>query len=847
MIRVFTPAVFLVLMALCLSPLRAQTDDQLRQTIQVPQGPLGPALNLYALKANVTLYFDPSITNGKSTDGISGAYDVFEGFKTLLQGSGLTATEAGDGHYIITGDTSPSDNDAFMQLDVLKVQARDDRAEAMYDTPASVSVVTRDKIDRLPPRNTSDVLSSVSGVHTSQSRQDPGVSINIRGIQDFGRVNMMIDGTRQNFQKSGHGANGALYMDPQMLSGVDISKGPTSKAGGAAVIGGVVNFRTLEAEDLIKENEDQGARVRLATGTNAYHFSGNFAAAKKINERGSILAALGNKRVGEFKKGSVGGKATGKNTQTSSQTGNNQATTNYFEGVSRFTHQQQNSVLLKAQWQATENHQFKFSYIGFEAEFEDGSDFDNTAGNENLIRNDTFLTNYKWQPESDYFDFDASLYFTKTRNDQFRPESNGESSDAQKHGELDVQYEINTVGGTLTNQSLMDITNRESMLIWDVGSEFYYDWTRPEATRNTEGTGRADWFTGPTPEGDRKVASLFTQLEYAHNNGWSLMAGLRYDYFILEGDGQMRVGSIDNPPAIRPAKTDIYSNFKVARHDGFYSPTFKIAYYITDSIQLFSGYSEGVRPPSITETLMWGTHVGNSRYFFPNPDLKPEFSQSIEIGSNFKFIDALFNDDGLNLKAALFKNEVENFMVQAPIMLPSSILPDSRYSAFVNLEDKVTFSGYELQAEYTVKAFFSEMNITRTVTDLGKGGYSPYPLGSLVGYPATPYGSQEAGIMYVPSPEIKASWSNGVRLFDQTLTLGFRIRMEDNGGRGGTSYEDIVGWQVYDLWGSYEPRDWLTLNLSVDNIEDRNYAELNGTSYWVAPGRTAVAALTVKL
>lgn len=63
--------------------------------------------------------------------------------------------------------------------------------------------------------------------------------MNIRGMQDFGRVNVMIDGTRQNYQQSGHGSNGSVYLDPEMLGGVDISKGPTSTVGGAGMIAGL--------------------------------------------------------------------------------------------------------------------------------------------------------------------------------------------------------------------------------------------------------------------------------------------------------------------------------------------------------------------------------------------------------------------------------------------------------------------------------------------------------------------------------------------------------------------------------------------------------------------------------
>lgn len=169
-----------------------------------------------------------------------------------------------------------------MQLDPVRVQGKHDPKDEAYRAAGSVSVITREEMERLPPRNTADLFVSMPGVTANANRQNPGVAINIRGLQDFGRVNVMIDGARQNYQQTGHGSNGHVYVDPELLSQVTVSKGPSSTVGGAAMIGGTVNFSTLNPSDIIGDDKQAGARLNATTGTNAYDFSGSLAAALAV-------------------------------------------------------------------------------------------------------------------------------------------------------------------------------------------------------------------------------------------------------------------------------------------------------------------------------------------------------------------------------------------------------------------------------------------------------------------------------------------------------------------------------------------------------------------------------------
>ena len=100
------------------------------------------------------------------------------------------------------------------------------------------------------------------GVTTAETARDTAQSVNIRGLQDFGRVNVLIDGARQNFQRSGHNANGVFYLEPEMLKSVDITRGPTAMIYGSGAIGGVVAFSLLDADDILS----LASRRRCAAG-----------------------------------------------------------------------------------------------------------------------------------------------------------------------------------------------------------------------------------------------------------------------------------------------------------------------------------------------------------------------------------------------------------------------------------------------------------------------------------------------------------------------------------------------------------------------------------------------------
>ena len=75
-------------------------------------------------------------------------------------------------------------------------------------------------------RRRSDIFFGVPGVAVQSDAKRAATSVNIRGLQDFGRVAVIVDGARQNFQRSGHGTQSLFWIDPELIQQVDVIRGP---------------------------------------------------------------------------------------------------------------------------------------------------------------------------------------------------------------------------------------------------------------------------------------------------------------------------------------------------------------------------------------------------------------------------------------------------------------------------------------------------------------------------------------------------------------------------------------------------------------------------------------------
>lgn len=445
------------------------------------------------------------------------------------------------------------------------------RHDWTYRTPNSVSVISREQIDRMPPRHAADMLVETPGVYSAVSAQDPGLSVNIRGMQDFGRVNMMIDGMRQNFNENAHQQrNGNFYVDSELLSSVEIDKGPSSGVHGATAIAGSADFQTINYDDIILPGNDVGVRLRGTTGVggdaNGVHFIGSTAVAGRFGDNLELLAAKSRRSFGEY--------APGKRHQSydwlTAGVQDNPLEGEQELSTVKFTDTTQDSELFKARLGLPADQALEFTWLHSELDYNNTSDrrITNPATGEIIDEDDSYIRygdaraesesfglDYDYQPDSPWFDLHAKLYFVDTKN--HRNAGAGEGSlnmsdyawdngycespsseywitacDAGLGSRTDTR--IKTYGFLLENTSRFTLAGIDGFS-FDHGLEYFQDRGDSESADTRNGSAVDSAESTLQPNGKRDLASAFGNLTW-ENETWTLSAGLRYDDYRLKGN-----------------------------------------------------------------------------------------------------------------------------------------------------------------------------------------------------------------------------------------------------------------------------------------------------------------------
>ncbi|WP_025858931.1 TonB-dependent receptor [Pseudomonas sp. CHM02] len=814
--------------------------------LDIPAQSLGSAVLAFADQAGLQVLFDSQRLEGLQSTAVKGQFGVQEGLARLLGNTPVEYRFNGERQVTLT---RVEQSGAALALATTTITGRQPN-DWVYSTPHSVSVVGREQLDRNPPRHAAEMLEEAPGVYSAVSQQDPGLSVNIRGIQDYGRVNMSVDGMRQNYQQSGHQQrNGTLYVDSELLSEVVIEKGATSTMGGAGVIGGVANFRTVEAAHLLKDGKEIGGRIRLTTGlggrSNGTHFIGSSAFAVGTDVW-DMLVAASERHLGDYNpgtKGSIGDLRTGTSFLPNSQDRIKNTTVAYSGSVMR-------SRLLKLGINLPVDQRLQLSYLTTEVGYDDVNMM--TAEKAQLweklgssdVTAQNFALDYSYTPDNPLIDFKAKLYYVDTRNDQTtltRGSSKG----------YEVTYQTNTYGFQAQNISTFAL-GELSVLKANYGLEFFYDKVRPDSNQMVEAGSAvaASAAESITPEGDRALGSLFARLDYDYDDWLNLNAGLRYDRYRLRGETGLNTRTFIIGTT---RQVGLPMTYDVDREEGHFSPTFGLSIKPgVDWLQLFATYGKGWRPPAVTESLVSGRpHGGGSESIFPNPFLKPETSTAWEVGFNVLKEDLLFAEDRVGMKVSYFNTRVDDFSYMAlGVQPPGYGIANIGNAAYVNNLETTRFRGLEYQLDYDAGFAYGQFNYTRMlgsnkfcsktawlggVTKIQKGPGSRAPVDAMVPDAAANAAQSCSAILGSSEhmPMDRGTATLGARFFERRLDLGVRARYSGGyyvkGGVGVTTSQtgvypaDWKPYTVYDLYSSYRATDQLTLRLAMENVTDRAY------------------------
>lgn len=853
---------FISFCALCTSysyaqeetPSQAVETEQEQVQFNISAQSLSQALIQLAKQADINLNISQSAQGkitGYDASSINEALSLEQATQRLLGNTEFTYTLKNQTLSVDFVPPEKSEEESLALDDVVIMGTRE--KDWIYSDPNTTTIISKEDLERLPPLHAADMLAEAPGVFVAEDRSNSGIAVNIRGMQDFGRVNMSVDGARQNYQQTGHGVNGHAYVDPALIRQIQIEKGPTASVNGAGVIGGIVNFQTINASDVVGSKKKAGLMLNGTVGLgdlgNGYKYSGSAAGAFRIGGF-DFLAALSQKEMGAYKGGT--------NWHYTSEEDEPERIRNM---ITSRTYQKLSSQFIKTGYDFSATSRLEFSYNRF------ADDSNSKRGGEGKT-NTTKITSDNYKLKYNYDEFNVAAKFTQTINDSHLKPDGMFSS-------FDVHYQTDTLGLSIDNANHFRFKKDEFNLYY--GAEYHLDRTLPEAQQVRYQLKDSDFtssFSGTTPRGDRALASVFGRFEWNHDDYLITSIGLRYDHYQLVGKTYYYLGTkrgkelrkdVGYCLTPRGQNNDICYNqlpvwgpVLIERDKGKLLPSFSMGVNIYEGVQPFITYAKGWRPPAITESLMYGLHLANEGPpNAPNPFAKEEISSTWEAGLNLKFDGVFTNKDKFRAKFAGYENQVENYIVLGSIFYPSlkghGFAVDNKHYigtvAFSNLNQPLFYRGLELEADYEYNWLYLKASFSQTQLNYSSE-YEP-----LVNDNNARFSQKlknllnKQFVIMVKPPKYKASLNAELRYLDKRLRFGIRGRyMSKNGLAGGPKNELVVNeTYIFDIYQSYQYKS-LTTRFSVENVLDRLYAtpiSLGGVN--IGPGTTALLTIGLKI
>jgi len=232
----------------------------------IPAGPLEPALTSFAKASGVLLAYTPDLVHGRSSPGLQGSHTAPQALAALLVGTGLSAVVADNSTYTLRraptptqppGAAAPAGSVTLSEVRVTAEAPRNDAttegtgsytargpsstatglALSLRETPQSVSVMTRQRMDDFKLETLTDVMEQTPGISTY--RQGNATDFQARGSS----VNLQTDGVRQ-LTSGWYYFTSTMYAldDMAEIDRIEVLKGSSGLVNGHGSAGATVNL-----------------------------------------------------------------------------------------------------------------------------------------------------------------------------------------------------------------------------------------------------------------------------------------------------------------------------------------------------------------------------------------------------------------------------------------------------------------------------------------------------------------------------------------------------------------------------------------------------------------------------
>ncbi|MBD2809656.1 TonB-dependent receptor [Xenorhabdus sp. Vera] len=693
-------------------------------------------------------------------------------------------------------NTDDNKKEKVIRFSSLKVSGAQDNKnsphiEAMEKPGAYSSVGEDNKLESVD-----SILRSLPGTYTQVDPRQGAVSVNIRGLSGFGRVNMMVDGVTQTIygttiNSTIHGSQGNQFgslIDPNFIVRVDVSRGQADGSDGVNTLAGSANFRTIGIDDVLFEGNKLGVRTKWNYGNNGVGRSGMVAVAGKAQafstegSVGGILAFSGHDIEAHYKNG-MGVRS------------------DEFGTEEKFK-QKPNSQLMKINIKPSEFHDLELS----------GRFYHNKFIRRHVDSQDYYLK-YHYTPFSELIDTKVMLSMGDS-NQYF------ESSSLANLGSSQSKNKSNAID--ISNTSRFNYG--ETDFSFTLGSKLMHtQYNRKTSTVRLENLGTEE-YVAFAPTGKQDITSLYSSLKIEHGI-YTADFGINYLDYSLRGKKPACDSRINCFP-----QGDAQLNLK---ERGF-NPNILLSAEIIPEFQPFVSYMHSTRAPNVQEAF-----DSNQSGASMNPFLKGEQADTYQIGFNSHRPNLIIQGDEFRLKATLFHTKIKNYINSESYLVCAAgrickndgtltsddwadIDPNYNMSIFTNSLTPVKMRGYEISANYDAGFFYSHLSFSQQKTE------QPTSITTSI------FGTSPESQL----PERYMTLDTGIRLFDEKLRVGMILKYtgqsyrqdpdvsfdEDNDNRINMLKEDKIP-MIIDLYSDYQINKNILIKFSIQNLANRNYSE----------------------
>lgn len=595
--------------------------------------------------------------------------------------------------------------------------------------------------------------------------------INIRGLEG-NQVLMQIDGVRlpYAFSFGAQSTGRADSIDLDNLKAIEIVRGPASTLYGSDGLAGALSFVTKNPSDYLR-------------GRNWY-------ASEKLSyngaDRSTALTLTGAARYGLLEGLVVLTRRTGDGTRTAGtdESLNSTRTTPNPQAIA------QRALLAKLALRPTSEHELKLT---FETLRRDTETVVNTAlpvvipaaGGYTRqlvafddISRDRVSFEHRYAPQNSWFDeLRWSVYSQRSANQQLAVEARERVASRER----DNRYSDKLSGVSATLEAT-PATGHRVIAGFDSSS----------SDISSLRTGSVPPFgesypSKAFPDTRYVIQGAFVQDEWQVSRALVLIPALRYDSYKLnprQGDAQY--------PGVPPS----------ALQGSAVSPKFGALWELSPGVKLIAQYAHGFRAPLPDQVNSGFTNVTSNYRTIANPNLKPESSNSLELG--FRAVRANWRLDG-----TVFSGHYSNFIATQQVSGNFTLASPAVFQALN--ADSARISGIELRGRWQATAQLT-LNAGLATT---RGSRTDGASRAVVPINEIDPLKFVAGVDYAMSASLS--------LFANLTAVGRKAADRINNGAATVALFAPAGYAVADIGARFKPFKGFDVRLGINNIGDTKY------------------------